>query len=71
MMGSSKASSQLCAYSDSDWAESRIDRKSNSGIACLLEGALVIWKSKKQKIVATSSAEAEYVALSLTVKELA
>jgi hypothetical protein len=69
-LGTSKSESHLCAFSDSDWAESRIDRKSNSGIVCLLNGAPVIWKSKKQTIVATSSAEAEYVALSLTVKEI-
>lgn len=58
------------AFTDSDWAEDRVDRKSSSGILCLVNSAAVIWRSKKQSIVATSSAEAEYVALSQTVKEL-
>lgn len=63
-------SHEINAFSDSDWAEDRMDRKSTSGILCKLNGAAVLWKSKKQTIVAMSSAEAEFVALSETVKEL-
>jgi transposase InsO family protein len=69
-LGTSDRTKELCAFSDSDWAECQVDRKSNSGIVCFFNNAPVMWKSKKQTIVATSSAEAEYVALSLTVKEL-
>lgn len=70
-MGSSRTKhDNVYAFSDSDWAEDRNDRKLNSGIICMFKGAAVSWKSKKQTIVATSSAEAEYVALSQTVKEL-
>jgi hypothetical protein len=69
-LGTSNSAQELCAFTDSDWAECQVDRKSNSGIVCFFSNAPVMWKSKKQTIVATSSAEAEYVALSLTVKEL-
>jgi hypothetical protein len=69
-LGTTDRTQELCAFSDSDWAECQVDRKSNSGIVCFFNNAPVMWKSKKQTIVATSSAQAEYVALSLTVKEL-
>jgi hypothetical protein len=38
------------------------DRKSTSGILFMLGGNPVTWQSQKQKIVALSSCEAEYVA---------
>lgn len=60
----------LLAYSDSDWAENRFDRKSHSGFYCKANGGAIAWRCKKQDIVALSSAEAEYVALSETCKEL-
>ncbi|KAJ9557295.1 hypothetical protein OSB04_011909 [Centaurea solstitialis] len=52
----------LTAYSDSDFAGSKIDRKSTTGGCHLLGGKLVSWTSKKQNSVSTSTAEAEYVA---------
>lgn len=52
----------LIAYSDSDWAGSIDDMKSTSGYAFLLGTNICSWLSKKQKVVAQSSAEAEYVA---------
>jgi transposase InsO family protein len=69
-LGKKQAPDQLIAFTDSDWAEDRVDRKSNTGYLCCLSGALLAWKSKKQTIVATSSAEAEYIALSTAAKEL-
>ena len=56
-------------YSDSDWAEERIDRKSVSGMALMLNGRIVNWQSKKQSTVALSSTEAEFYALTEAVKE--
>ncbi|GJY62779.1 putative ribonuclease H-like domain-containing protein [Tanacetum coccineum] len=55
----------LEAYSDSDYAGSHGDRKSTTG-GCQFLGRRLIWRAKKQTIVATSSTEAEYVAV-LTV----
>jgi transposase InsO family protein len=69
-LGSKDANDELCAYTDADWAECRVDRKSNTGMVCLLKGSPVLWKSKKQTIVAASTAEAEFVALSSTAQEV-
>jgi hypothetical protein len=52
----------LLGYSDSDFAGDTEDRKSTSGAAYYLGGSLVTWSSQKQRIVALSSCEAEYVA---------
>ena len=52
----------LIVYSDSDWAGSVDDMKSTSGYAFLLGTNICSWLSIKQKVVAQSSAEAEYVA---------
>jgi hypothetical protein len=51
----------LIRYSDADWAECKIDRKSTSGTCQFLERSLVSWASKKQNSVALSTAEAEYI----------
>ncbi|XP_066354523.1 secreted RxLR effector protein 161-like [Miscanthus floridulus] len=49
-------------YSDSDFAGDVEDRKSTTGVVYFLGNRLVTWASQKQKIVALSSCEAEYVA---------
>ena len=61
---------ELCGFSDSDWASGN-DRKSISGYCFQLQrnGALISWKSKKQQIVALSTCEAEYIALTQAVQE--
>ena len=50
-------------YTDADWAGSTIDRKSTLGYRSYVWGNLVTWMSKKQQVVARSSAEAEFRAL--------
>jgi len=52
----------LVGYSDSDYAGDPEDRKSTTGIGYFLGSSLVTWASQKQRIVALSSCEAEYVA---------
>eukprot|EP00253_Pinus_taeda_P009205 PITA_09205 len=54
--------SDLIGYIDSDWAESVDDRKSTSGYVFHMGLGAISWASKKQSIVALSTAEAEYVA---------
>lgn len=57
-------------YTDADWAASVSDRKSTSGYFTFVGGNLVTWRSKKQKVVALSSAEAEFRAMSKGLCEL-
>ncbi|XP_055615246.1 uncharacterized protein LOC129761546 [Toxorhynchites rutilus septentrionalis] len=59
----------LVGFTDSDWATDTVDRKSVSGFLFQVYGNTVSWSSKKQTTVATSSSEAEYVALSAGVTE--
>ena len=61
--------SQLEGYSDSDWAGDKDDSKSTSGYLFTLAGATICWKSRKQKLIALSSTEAEYIALTEAAKE--
>lgn len=53
---------RLLGYSDSDLAGDIEDRKSTSGTVFFLGSNLVTWASQKQKVVAISSCEAEYIA---------
>ncbi|KAK3041993.1 hypothetical protein RJ639_002301 [Escallonia herrerae] len=50
-------------FSDADWAGSLSDRRSTSGYCTYIWGNLVTWRSKKQSVVARSSAEAEFRAM--------
>lgn len=58
------------AYTDTDYAGSIVDRRSTSGYCTSLGGNLVTWRSKKQSVVARSSAEAEFRAMAHGVCEL-
>ena len=50
-------------YTDADWAGSVTDRRSTSGYCTYVGGNLVTWRSKKQNVVAKSSAEVEFRAI--------
>lgn len=52
----------LESYCDSDWANDPETRKSTTGFVFTLAGGAVSWMSRRQTIVALSTAEAEYVA---------
>lgn len=66
---SQEGSRECIGFSDADWAGDVTDRKSTSGYVFMLSGGAVSWSSKKQKCVALSTAEAEYVALSSAAQE--
>jgi hypothetical protein len=55
---------------DSDWVGSISDRKSTSGYFMFVGGNLVTWRSKKQKVVALSSAKAEFRGMAKGLCEL-
>lgn len=56
------SSFNLIGYSDADYAGCKIDRKSTSCSCQFLGDRLISWFSKKQTSIATSTAEAEYLA---------
>ena len=56
-------------YIDSDWEWSALDRKSTFGCCFTLGSSMVSWCSRKRTFVALSAAEAEYIALSMSVRE--
>ena len=64
-----KTGQPLFAYADSDWGGDSVDRRSYSGYVFMLGGGAISYESRKQRTVALSSTEAEYMALSDACKE--
>ena len=60
----------LTGYSDSDWANDILDRKSYTGFTVYLNGNPIVWSSSKQKLIAQSSDEAETIAAYDATREL-
>ena len=60
----------VSGYSDSDWAGDIDDKKSTTGYIIKLNNCPISWLSKKQEVVATSSCEAELLALATITKEI-
>jgi hypothetical protein len=60
-----KKEAQLVGYSDSDLVGDIDTRKSTTGVIFFLGGNVITWQSQKQRVVALSSCEAEYIAAAL------
>jgi hypothetical protein len=61
---------ECCAYADADWAGDRSDRKSISGWVAKINGDPISWSSKKQRVVALSTCEAELYAEAAAIQEV-
>lgn len=59
----------LKGYVDADWANCLMDRRSYTGYVFILSKGPISWESKKQRTVALSSTEAEYMGLTEAAKE--
>jgi hypothetical protein len=60
---------KLQGYRDSEWEESAVDEKSTSRCCFSLGSSMISWLSKKQTLVALSTAKAEYIAASVVNRE--
>lgn len=58
------------AYTDASWASDRDDRRSFSGFIIFFKNVPISWRTRKQKCVALSTMESEYIAISESIKEL-
>lgn len=64
-----KSGTPLTGYVDADWGNCTVNRRSYTGYAFILGSGAISWKAQKQKTVALSSTEAEYIALTEAAKE--
>ena len=60
----------LTAYVDADWGGCTETRHSTTGFIIIVNGGPLSWKSQKQMVIALSSAESEYVAMSTCRKHI-
>lgn len=60
----------VCAFADADWANDKGDRRSVTGWVAKLNGDPVSWSSKKQRVVALSTCEAELYAEAAAIQEV-
>jgi hypothetical protein len=67
--GSAEKDPELVGYSDADDGGDVNTRLSTSAYVFMLAGGCISWASKLQRLVTLSTAESEYVALSLAVQE--
>jgi hypothetical protein len=62
--------SGFSAYCDTDWAGDQETRCSTTGYCIFLSDAIISWSSRCQQVVALSSTEAEYIAMTKVAKQI-
>ena len=66
----SEYKNMLIGYVDADWGNDELDRKSTTGyLFRVFDKCTITWNTRRQNSIATSSTEAEYIALFEGVKE--
>ena len=70
LMFKKNAARDVEVYIDADYVGSMTDRQSTSGYCSYVWGILVTWRSKKQTIVSSSSAEAKLKSTTLEICEV-
>lgn len=60
----------FCGYSDADYAGDKKTGRSTSGYVFMFGGGIISWCSERQKSVALSTTESEYMAAAHAIKEL-
>ena len=60
----------ITAFTDTDWGGDVNTRKSTEGYCIMVNQCTISWRSALQKSIALSSAEAEYMGLSQSIKEI-
>ena len=69
VFSTSKSEPKLIGFSDADWGGCLESRKSTSGYVFQICCGAVSWSLRKRTVVATSSCEAEYIAVCEACKE--
>lgn len=64
-----KTGLSVTGFADADWASNEIDRRSYTGYVFKIGNSITCWESRKQRTVALSSTEAEYMSLSDACKQ--
>lgn len=64
-----KPNDELKGYCDADWAGNLDDRKSTTGYIFTYQSGAISWNTKKQKTVALSSTESEFMSITNAIQE--
>jgi hypothetical protein len=70
-IGGEQSSLQLEGFVDASWADNTDDRRSTCGLVFTFGGGPIFWKSGRQSLIAHSTTESEYIALSVAAREAA
>ena len=69
-LGGRSESNDLIVYADADFASDEESRNSTTGNLIYFGDSLISWTSKKQKLIATSSTEAEFLSAFYTLQDI-